>query len=40
MSDDQRKLNAEAIMMKLATMMDLGDDDEDGDRDYGDFEEM
>lgn len=40
LSDEQRKQNAEAIMMKLANMMDLGDDDEDGDRDYGDFEEM
>lgn len=40
LDDDDRKKNAEAIMVKLANMMDLGDDDEDGERDYGDFEEM
>ena len=44
LTDEERRKNAETIMNKLANMMDLGDDDdvddEDGGRDYGDFEEM
>ena len=44
LTDEERRKNAETIMNKLANMMDLGDDDdvddEDGSRDYGDFEEM
>lgn len=37
MSDEQRKEHAEGIMLKLAQMMELGSDGEEG-RDYGDEE--
>lgn len=41
LSDEDRRKNAENIMNQLASMMDLGDDDdEDGGRDYGDYEEI
>ena len=36
LSDEERRKNAEKIMMKLANMMDLGSDGEDEERDYGD----
>ena len=36
LSDEERRANAEHIMNKLASLMDLGSDDEEGDRDYGD----
>ena len=36
LSDEERRANAEHIMNKLASLRDLGSDDEEGDRDYGD----
>lgn len=35
LNDEDRRINAELIMQKLANMMDLGSDNEEG-RDYGD----
>ena len=35
LTDEERRLNAENIMSKLASMMDLGSDGEDGEREYG-----
>lgn len=34
LTDEDRRKNAENIMMKLAAMMDLGSDDEDEAREY------
>ena len=36
LSDEDRRANAEHIMHKLASLMDLGSDDEEANRDYGD----